>query len=50
MVVGTRLRRLALTGVLCGTGLFVPCAASLAASPFDGTYVGTQRETANNNS
>ena len=50
MVLGTRLRRLALAGVLCGGALFVPRAASLAASPFDGTYVGTQRETANNNS
>ena len=33
-----------------GILLILPSAAAMAAGPFDGTYIGTQRETGNNNS
>lgn len=36
--------------LMLGLGLMGLAGGALAASPFDGTYVGTQRETLNNNS
>ncbi len=50
MVILARLRDVALAGSLFMGGPLTTSGATLAASPFDGTYVGTQRETANNNS
>ena len=55
MAIRARLRDVALaSSLLAGSllmgGLLAPSGAALAASPFDGTYVGPQRETANNNS
>ncbi len=55
MVVGARRRRVGLAGLLpagflLAGSLLGPIGTARAASPFDGTYVGTQRETANNHS
>ena len=45
-----RLHNLGLFVGLLGTGLLAPQGSVLAAGAFDGTYVGTQRTTLNNNS